>query len=53
MDYKKTDFSKFGADFFPGLLGIEVLNVSTNLATAQMKLRDHYSLRMVTCMQEV
>ncbi|HEY5967387.1 MAG TPA: PaaI family thioesterase [Chitinophagaceae bacterium] len=39
MDYKKTDFSKFGADFFPGLLGIEVLNVTTNLATAQMEVK--------------
>ena len=39
MDYKQTDFSKFGADCFPGLLGIEVLNVSTNIATAQMEVK--------------
>ena len=39
MDYKKTDFSKLGAECFPGLLGIEVLNVSTNLAAAQMEVK--------------
>ena len=39
MNYKQTDFTKFGADCFPGLLGIEVLNVSTNSATAQMEIR--------------
>src|SRR4030095_3475759 len=38
MNYKQTDFSKFG-DCFPGLLGIEVLNVSTNSASAQMEIR--------------
>jgi uncharacterized protein (TIGR00369 family) len=39
MNYKQTDFSKFGADCFPGLLGIDVLNVSTNTATAQMEIK--------------
>ena len=39
MNYKQTDFSKFGADCFPGLLGIEVLNVSTNLVSAQMEIK--------------
>ena len=39
MNYKQIDFSKFGADCFPGLLGIEVLNVSTNIATAQMEIK--------------
>jgi uncharacterized protein (TIGR00369 family) len=39
MNYKQTDFSKFGADCFPGLLGIQVLNVSINLATAQMEIK--------------
>ena len=39
MDYKKTDFSKFGADFFPGVLGIEVLGVTTNNAAAQMEVK--------------
>jgi 1,4-dihydroxy-2-naphthoyl-CoA hydrolase len=39
MNYKQIDFSQFGADCFPGLLGIEVLNVSTNSATAQMEIK--------------
>ena len=39
MNYKQTDFSKFGADCFPGFLGIEVLNVSTNSAAAQMEIK--------------
>lgn len=39
MNYKQTDFSKFGAECFPGLLGVEVLNVSTNIATAQMEVK--------------
>jgi uncharacterized protein (TIGR00369 family) len=44
MDYKQIDFSKFGADCFPGLLGIEVLIVTTNLATAQMEVkRSHFA----------
>jgi len=42
MKYKQTDFSKFGADFFPGLLGIEVLSVTTNLAAAQMEVKKEY-----------
>lgn len=44
MNYKQTDFSKFGADCFPGLLGIEVLNVANNSATAQMEVRkEHFA----------
>ena len=39
MSYKQTDFSKFGADCFPGLLGIEVLNVTTNFASAQLEIK--------------
>ncbi len=39
MDYKQTDFVKFGVDFFPGMLGIQVLNVSTNVAAAQMEVK--------------
>lgn len=42
MKYKQTDFSKFGADFFPGLLGIEVLSVTTNFASAQMEVKKEY-----------
>jgi len=39
MDYKQTDFSKFGADYFPGLVGIEVVQVSQNSATARMEVK--------------
>ena len=42
MNHKQTDFSKLGADFFPELLGIEVLNVTTNSATAQMEVKKKY-----------
>ena len=38
MDYKQIDFRKFGADCFPGIVGIEILKVTTNIATAQMKI---------------
>ncbi len=39
MNYKQTDFSKFGADCFPGLVGIEILQVTTNFAAARMKVK--------------
>lgn len=39
MDYKQTDFSKFGADCFPGLVGIEVIQVTTNFASARMEVK--------------
>ena len=42
MNHKQTDYSKLGADFFPELLGIEVLNVTNNLATAQMEVKKKY-----------
>lgn len=38
MDYKQIDFSKFGADCFPGLVGIEVLTVAENSAAASMEI---------------
>ena len=37
MDNKQIDFSKFGADTFPGFLGIEVTKVTANFASARMK----------------
>lgn len=37
MDYKKTDFLKYGADCFPGLVGIEIVEVTTNSAAARME----------------
>lgn len=42
MDYKHVDFSKFGADFFPGFVGIEVLEVSTNFASARMEVKQSH-----------
>jgi 1,4-dihydroxy-2-naphthoyl-CoA hydrolase len=36
MDYKDTDFTLLGADCFPGLVGIEVLQVSSGFAAARM-----------------
>jgi 1,4-dihydroxy-2-naphthoyl-CoA hydrolase len=39
MEYKQTDFSALGADFFPGLVGVEVLLVTTNSASARMKVK--------------
>lgn len=37
MDNKQIDFTKFGADTFPGFLGIEVTKVTTNFASARME----------------
>lgn len=39
MDYKQTDFSKLGADCFPGLIGIEVVQVSKNFGIARMEVK--------------
>lgn len=39
MDYKQTDFNKFGAHCFPELVGIEVVQVSQNSATARMEVK--------------
>ena len=39
MDYKQINFSEFGADYFPGFVGIEILKVTTNLATARMEVK--------------
>ncbi|HYV91490.1 MAG TPA: PaaI family thioesterase [Chitinophagales bacterium] len=39
MDYKQIDFSKFGAECFPGLVGIEVLKVTTRTASARMEVK--------------
>ncbi len=40
MDYKHTDFSKAGAACFPGLVGIEVLQVTTNQAAARIEVKE-------------
>lgn len=39
MDFKQIDFSKFGANHFPGVVGIEVLEVTTNSGTARMEVK--------------
>jgi 1,4-dihydroxy-2-naphthoyl-CoA hydrolase len=44
MDFKQTDFTKFGADCFPGLVGIEVVEVSKSFAVARMEIKkSHYA----------
>ena len=39
MNYKELDFTKFGVDHFPGLVGVEVLEVTTNSGTARMEVK--------------
>jgi 1,4-dihydroxy-2-naphthoyl-CoA hydrolase len=39
MNYKHTDFSKLGADYFPGYVGIEVLQVEKKFAVARMEIK--------------
>ncbi len=39
MDFKQTDFSKFGADCFPGFVGIEVVQVTKNFGKARMEIK--------------
>jgi len=38
-DYKQVDFSMLGAGYFPGLVGIEVLEVTTRFAAARMEVK--------------
>jgi 1,4-dihydroxy-2-naphthoyl-CoA hydrolase len=42
MNYKQADFSKFGADCFPGFVGIEVVQVEKNFATARMEIKNFH-----------
>jgi len=39
MLYKQVNFSTFGADCFPGFVGIEVVNVSENSAVARLEIK--------------
>ncbi len=39
MDYTQKDFSKFGADCFPGFVGIEVVEVTKNFGKARMEVK--------------
>src|SRR6185295_18296190 len=42
MEYTQTDFSKFGADCFPGFVGIEVLLVEKKLAVARLEIKNFH-----------
>ena len=42
MKYRQTDFSKFGADCFPGFVGIEVLVVEKNFAVARLEIKNFH-----------
>ena len=42
MDFKKTVFSTVGAEFFPGLLGIEVTEVTLNKASARLEIKQKH-----------
>jgi 1,4-dihydroxy-2-naphthoyl-CoA hydrolase len=39
MNYSQTDFSKFGAAYFPGHIGIEVINVGKNVGIARLEIQ--------------
>jgi len=39
MNYKQLNFSTFGADCFPGFVGIEVVNVSTNSGVGRLEIK--------------
>jgi len=39
MNYKQTDFTKLGDDYFPGFVGIEVVQVTKNFAIARMEIK--------------
>ena len=39
MDYKSLDFKTFGSGFFPEFIGVEILNVQTNAASARMEIK--------------
>ena len=39
MKYKQTDFNRLGAGCFPELVGIEVINVTDNAASARMEVK--------------
>ena len=42
MEYTQTDFSKFGADCFPGFVGIEVLLVEKKFAVARLEIKNFH-----------
>lgn len=42
MEYTQTDFSRFGANCFPGFVGIEVLLVEKNFAIARLEIKNFH-----------
>ena len=40
MDYKHEDFSRRGEKYFPGFIGIEILNISSDVSTAKLKIQE-------------
>ena len=42
MNYTQTDFFKLGADYFPGFIGIEVLQVAKSFAAARMEIKNYH-----------
>ena len=53
MHYTQQDFSKFGADCFPGFVGIEVVEVTKNFGKARMEVKKlHFAPNgLFTCRQ--
>ena len=42
MNYDQIDFFKLGADYFPGFVGIEVLQVEKNFAAARVAIKNFH-----------
>ena len=42
MDFKNTLFSTFGAECLPGFVGIEVIEVITNIASARLEIKQKH-----------
>jgi 1,4-dihydroxy-2-naphthoyl-CoA hydrolase len=42
MNYTQTDFFKLGTHYFPGFVGIEVLQVAKNFASARMEIKNFH-----------
>ena len=42
MDFKSIDYKTFGAGFFPEYIGVEILNVNTNTASARMEIKKNH-----------
>ncbi|HZV70063.1 MAG TPA: PaaI family thioesterase [Saprospiraceae bacterium] len=42
MDFKTLDYKSFGAGFFPEFIGVEIIHVNTNAATARMEIKKNH-----------